>query len=195
MWPDLATIRQATGGRAERPLFEQDLADWVDRLQLETYDGIEIAPRLPAVSGPPIFVIDEDLRIVDITASAAATIGWPAEDLVGQVGREISLGGSRTAAANRGRRSSQRAVCPARASYLVPDTGAVFLRYHRRARTCRSPAATRCSSTAGTSRRRPQDDLAERWRKPFPPEVRRLRRRSQATSRRRIPSASPQSAS
>jgi PAS domain-containing protein len=127
VWPDRATIRQATGGGAERPLFEQDLADWVGRLHLETYDGIEIAPRLPAVSGPPIFVIDEDLRIVDITGGAAATIGWPAEDLVGTSLPDITLAdpGTRGEPWERllqhGRVSGER-------SFLVPDAGAVFLR-------------------------------------------------------------------
>jgi len=128
VWPDLATIRRATGGRPERPLFEQDLADWVDRLQLETYDGIEIAPRLPAASGPPIYVIDEHLRIVDITASAAATIGWPAEDLVGKSVREISLTDPQTAAAAWEALIDQ-GVSAGETSYLVPDSGAVFLRY------------------------------------------------------------------
>jgi PAS domain-containing protein len=128
VWPDLATIRRATGGRPERPLFEQDLADWLDRIHLETYDGIEIAPRLPAVSGPPIYVIDEQLRIVDITASAAATIGWPAEELVGKSVRDISLMDEHAAAAawerflDEGRSSGET-------SYLVPDSGAVYLRY------------------------------------------------------------------
>jgi PAS domain-containing protein len=128
VWPDRATIRRATAGRPERPLFEQDLADWRDRLQLETYDGIEIAPRLPAASGPPIYVIDDDLRIVDITASAAATIGWPAEDLVGKSLLDITLVDPDTdlapwnALLHDGRASGE-------ASYLVPDAGAVFLRY------------------------------------------------------------------
>ena len=49
------------------------------------YDGIEIAPRLPWRQGPPLFIFDDDLRIVDLTASAAATLGWEAEDLVGVV--------------------------------------------------------------------------------------------------------------
>jgi PAS domain-containing protein len=128
VWPDLGTIRRATGGRPERPLFEQDLADWVDRIHLETYDGIEIAPRLPAVSGPPIYVIDEHLRIVDITASAAATIGWPAEDLVGKSVREISLTDSATAA-EAWETLIHQGVTAGETSYLVPDSGAVFLRY------------------------------------------------------------------
>ena len=128
VWPDLATIRRATGGRPERPLFEQDLAGWVDRIDLETYDGIEIAPRLPAASGPPIYVVDEHLRIVDITASAAATMGWPAHDLVGRSVTDISRDDpARTSAVwetlrDQGHVSGETA-------YLVPDSGAVFLRY------------------------------------------------------------------
>ena len=128
VWPDLGTLRKATGGRPERPLFERDLADWLDRFHLETYDGIEIAPRLPAVSGPPIYVLDEHLRIVDITASAAATIGWPAEDLVGKSVRDISLVDERAAAVaweeflHEGRSAGET-------SYLVPDSGTVFIRY------------------------------------------------------------------
>ncbi|MFL5686359.1 MAG: hypothetical protein ACJ77D_09940 [Chloroflexota bacterium] len=128
VWPDLRTIRSATGGRPERPLFEQDLADWVGRLHLETYDGIEIAPRLPAVSGPPIYVIDEHLRIVDITASAAATIGRPAEDLVGKSVPEISLAEPATASAA-WEALIQQGLTSGETSYLVPDSGAVFLRY------------------------------------------------------------------
>jgi PAS domain-containing protein len=128
VWPDLATIRRATKGRAERPLFESDLADWSDRTNLETFDGIEIAPRLPASSGPPIYVIDEELRIVDITAAAAAAIGWPAEDLVGRSVLEISLADPEIAEEpwqtliERGRVSGE-------GPWLVPDSGAVFIRY------------------------------------------------------------------
>lgn len=128
VWPDLATIRRARDGLPERPLFEQDLTDWVDRIGLETYDGIEIAPRLPASSGPPIFLIDEQLRIVDITASAAATIGRRADDLVGRSVLDISLDDPETTVAawqtvlDRGHASGDT-------SYLVPDSGAVFLRF------------------------------------------------------------------
>ena len=128
VWPDRATIRQATGGRPERPLFEHDLTDWRDRLHLETYDGIEIAPRLPAASGPPILVIDEELRIVDITARAAATIGWPAEDLVGKSLLDISL----EPPAERPLRWEQllhQGSVTGEGSWLVPDAGAVFVRY------------------------------------------------------------------
>ena len=128
VWPDRATIRRATRGRPERPLFEQDLVDWLDRAHLETYDGIEIAPRLPAASGPPIYIIDEELRIVDITAAAAATIGWPADELVGRSVLDISLaepdvrGAPWQTLLEEGRVSGE-------GPWLVPDAGAVFIRY------------------------------------------------------------------
>ncbi len=128
VWPDRATIRRATGGRPERPLYAQDLADWSDRIHLETYDGIEIAPRLPVATGPPIYVIDEDLRIVDITAAAAAAIGWAAEDLVGKSVLDFTLGDRATreepwlALLQEGRVTGE-------GPWLVPDSGAVFIRF------------------------------------------------------------------
>jgi PAS domain-containing protein len=128
VWPDLATIRRATQGRAERPLFESDLADWSDRTHLETFDGIEIAPRLPAASGPPIYIIDEELRIVDITAAAAAAIGWPAEDLVGRSVLEISLADPEIRAVP-WQTLIDRGLVIGEGPWLVPDSGAVFIRY------------------------------------------------------------------
>jgi PAS domain-containing protein len=128
VWPDRATIRKATGGRPERPLFAQDLADWADRVNVETYDGIEIAPRLPAASGPPIYVIDEDLRIVDITAAAAATIGWATEDLVGKSVLDISLA-DEDLRAEPWEELLQHGHVTGEGPWLVPDAGAVFIRY------------------------------------------------------------------
>jgi hypothetical protein len=84
VWPDRATIRAATRGDPERPLFSQELEGWLDRFQLEMYDGIEIAPRLPAGSGPPLLILDEERRVVDVTATAAATLGMATIDLVGR---------------------------------------------------------------------------------------------------------------
>ncbi len=128
VWPDRATIRRATGGRPERPLYAQDLADWSDQIHLETYDGIEIAPRLPAASGPPIYVIDEDLRIVDITAAAAAAIGWAAEDLVGKSVLELSLGDP-DASAEVWQTLLQEGRVSGEGPWLVPDSGAVFIHF------------------------------------------------------------------
>jgi PAS domain-containing protein len=128
VWPDRATIRRATGGRPERPLYAQDLADWSDQIHLETYDGIEIAPKLPAASGPPIYVIDEDLRIVDITAAAAAAIGWAAEDLVGKCVLDISLADPDTRE-EPWHTLLQEGQVNGEGPWLVPDSGAVFIRF------------------------------------------------------------------
>jgi PAS domain-containing protein len=128
VWPDRATIRRATRGRPERPLFESDLADWIDRTHLETFDGIEIAPRLPSASGPPIYIIDENLRIVDVTASAAAAIGWPLEDLVGRSVMDIALDEPEVQA-DPWRSLIEEGTVSGEARWLVPDVGAVFIRY------------------------------------------------------------------
>jgi PAS domain-containing protein len=128
VWPDRATIRRATGGRPERPLFEVDLADWADNLHLEAYDGVEIAPRLASVSGPPIYVIDEDLRIVDITSAAAAAMGWPAEELVGRSVLEMSSADTEVRA-EPWETLIQAGRVAAEGPWLVPDSGAVFIRF------------------------------------------------------------------
>ena len=128
VWPDRATLEAATGGGPERPLFEQDLADWSDRLHLETYDGIEIAPRLPAASGPPIFILDDQLRIVDVTASAAAALGREPDDLVGRSLRDLSRTDPEEFARNVGSLRHHGRVA-GEAKWHVPDSGEVFLRY------------------------------------------------------------------
>ena len=128
VWPDRATIHAATGGGPERPLFEESLAAWADTLHLETYDGIEIAPLLPAAVGPPIFLMDDDLRIVDVTAAAAAAMGREATDLVGRSLRELSRTDPETFERDREllRRSGSAA---GEVTWHVPDAGEVFLRY------------------------------------------------------------------
>lgn len=131
VWPDAATLQAATGGGPERPLFEQELSHWSDRLQLETYDGIEIAPRLPAASGPPIFIVDDQLRIVDVTASAAATLGREPDDLVGRSLQELSRTDPEEFARNTDALRRQGAVL-GEAKWHVPESGEVFLRYAAR---------------------------------------------------------------
>jgi hypothetical protein len=90
VWPDRATLRAATQGAPNDPLFPEDLARWLDRVNIERFDGIEIAPRLPTGTGPPLVIFDDNLTIVDITATAAAILGMPAEDMVGQRLDELS---------------------------------------------------------------------------------------------------------
>jgi len=128
VWPDRATIRIATGGGPERPLFEQELSSWADTLHLETYDGIEIAPRLPTASGPPILILDDDLRIVDVTASAAAAVGREAIDLVGRTLPEVSRTEAGLFARNVEAFRRGGAVA-GEATWHVPESGEVFIRY------------------------------------------------------------------
>ena len=128
VWPDRATIRAATGGGPERPLFEKELSHWSDTVRLETYDGIEIAPRLPAASGPPILVIDDDLRIVDVTASAAAAVGWEPIDLVGKTIHELTRTAPAVFAQNV-RNLRTVGFAEGEAKWYVPEAGEVFLRY------------------------------------------------------------------
>jgi PAS domain-containing protein len=128
VWPDRSTIRAATGGGPERPLFAQELSHWADTLHLETYDGIEIAPRLPAASGPPIFVMDDDLRIVDVTATAAAALGREAVDLVGRTLGELTPADPDAFARTREALLLHGSV-ESEVTWHVPDAGEVFLRY------------------------------------------------------------------
>ena len=128
LWPDATTPGSATGRRLDAPLYEEDLADWHGRLELKAYDGIEIAPRLPDRSGPAIFVLDGDLRIVDITPSAAATLGWPSEELVGRPIAEVS----RTSPESRAalwRTFMEQGTLEGESAWLVPPVGDVIVRY------------------------------------------------------------------
>jgi PAS domain-containing protein len=128
VWPDEETLQAATGGGPERPLFEQELSHWSDRLQLETYDGIEIAPRLPAASGPPIFILDDQLRIVDVTATAAAALGREPDDLVGRSLQDLSRTDPEEFARNVDSLRHHGSVA-GEAKWHVPESGEVFLRY------------------------------------------------------------------
>ena len=128
VWPDRATIRKATGGGPERVLFEEELADWAAGMRLETYDGIEIAPRLPAASGPPVFVLDDDMRIVDVTATAAASLGWPSAELVGRTLPELSRTDPVVFKRNWTQLIAEGEVA-GEGRWHVPEAGMVFLRF------------------------------------------------------------------
>lgn len=128
VWPDRATIDAASGGHPERPMFAPEMTEWEGRIHLEMYDGIELAPRLPAASGPPILILDESLRIVDITSAAAAILGMPAMDLVGRGVDELTIGGSDP---DRPPWDALLATgeMAAESAWAVPDIGVVILRF------------------------------------------------------------------
>ncbi len=131
MWPDRDSIRAATGGRPETPLFAEELAEWQDTLSLELFDGVEIVPKLPVASGPPMFVLDGDWRIVDVTPTAAALLGLPAADLVGQRAAALVDDGH-VAGADWATTLLGDGVASGTAAWQVPDVGEVLIRYTAR---------------------------------------------------------------
>jgi PAS domain-containing protein len=83
VWSDAAAVEGATEGRVDRPAFAPELEPWVESVAIDTYQAMEIAPRLPMASGPPILVIDGSRRIVDLTPAAAAVLGQTQDEAVG----------------------------------------------------------------------------------------------------------------
>jgi len=127
IWPDREATAAASSGRPDAPLYADELQPWADRLRVETYDGIEVAPRLPVASGPSLFIFDDDLRIVDLTPNAAATLGWAAEDLVGTSIRDLTTTDPLKIASSMADLHAT-GVMTAQASWHVPDAGRVFIR-------------------------------------------------------------------
>jgi PAS domain-containing protein len=127
VWPDRTTVGEL-GGAWEQPMFQSEIAHWADRMRFDTFDGIEIAPRLPDLSGPPLFVMDGELRIVDVTATAAATLGWTSVDLVGQSVPIISRTDPTVFERNR-RQLVEQGWVVGEGSWVVPEAGEVFVRY------------------------------------------------------------------
>jgi len=129
VWPDRATIRAATGGRPDRPVFAEELAEWRDRLEIDAFDGIEVTPRLPTVSGPPLLILDEQLRIVDLTAAAAAMLGLPTADLVGQRADVLFRPADDPSAAEAWPSLFAEGALAGEAAWEVPEIGSVLVRY------------------------------------------------------------------
>ena len=129
VWPDRATIRAASGGRPDRPVFADELAEWIDAIDVDAFEGIEVAPRLPAASGPPLLILDEDLRIVDLTATAAAMLGLPTADLVGHRAGDLFRGADGAATAEAWPTLFADGTLEGEATWDVPDVGSVLVRY------------------------------------------------------------------
>ena len=127
LWPDRTTLDAAAAG-GTTIVDPGDLEEWADRISIEELDAIEMTPRLPQPSGPPIFILDADLRIVDITAAAAAVIGMPADDAVGRSVAELSY---RPKAEQAGTFETLLAegFVEGETAWRIPDVGAVRLRF------------------------------------------------------------------
>lgn len=131
VWPDRAALRAATGGRPGGPLHPIELAPWRDRMSIELFDGTEITPRLPEHSGPPLLVVDERLRIVDVTATAAALLGMAPEDLVGAAVDKLSEAGGVDGATGWHTLLADGAVA-GETRWAVPSIGGVVIRFAAR---------------------------------------------------------------
>jgi PAS domain-containing protein len=83
VWTDLAAIENATQGRIDRPAFATELEPWIESVTIDTYQAMEIAPKLPMGSGPSIVVVDGSHRIVDLTPAAAAVLGQTQDEAIG----------------------------------------------------------------------------------------------------------------
>lgn len=127
VWPDLAAVSTDGAGDPSGPLFSEELRSWGDGIQVEIYDGVEVAPQLASVTGPSLLVIDDELRIVDVTAGAAATLGWAAAELIGQRVPDLSATDSELFEANIARLMRDGRV-EAEARWHVPEVGRVFMR-------------------------------------------------------------------
>jgi PAS domain-containing protein len=85
LWRDDAAVAEATSGDPSRPAFADEIAPWIESVAVTPYRAIEVAPHLPMASGPPIAILDDQGRVVDLTPSAAATLGRTQADAVGML--------------------------------------------------------------------------------------------------------------
>ena len=132
VWP--ADIADAD--RSERA----GLADWEGRSSTETYVGVEIAPRIPDPKGPPLLILDDSFHIADLTPTAAAMLGLPSEEMVGDDAVQRSAVDPMFGAAAWGRLRSTGSLV-GRTAWAVPD-GARSSSASSPAATARSPGGT-----------------------------------------------------
>ncbi|MFL5675684.1 MAG: hypothetical protein ACJ779_11805 [Chloroflexota bacterium] len=92
LWRDQAAIDEATRGELDRPAFADEIEPWIESATVTPYRAIEIAPHLPMGSGPPILVLDDDGRVVDLTPAAAASLGRTQGEAVGLTIFEVTGG-------------------------------------------------------------------------------------------------------
>jgi len=132
VWIDRTSIEVATLGRPDTPVFVDELEPWVDSSSIDTYDALEIAPRLPMSSGPPILVLDGSRRVVDLTPSAAAALGRTQDEALGMLVEDIAAPGDQDGALHWSRllhdvRAEDQAA--GESAWVVPSGGHVMIRW------------------------------------------------------------------
>jgi PAS domain-containing protein len=131
VWVDRAAIEIATGGRMDRSASPDEIDPWIETLTVETFDALEIAPRLPLASGPPILVLDESRRVVDLTPSGAAAIGRTQDEAIGWYVEDLAAPDNRLAG-EQWRRWLEEAEATGETAWAVPSGGHVMVRWHLR---------------------------------------------------------------
>lgn len=135
VWSDDAAIETATAGQPDRPAYPAELEPWIKTVSIETYRALEIAPRLPMASGPPIIVLDEARRVVDLTPAAAAALGRTQDETVGMLAEELAAHGDPEASGRWARLLSGEVVDGDRTgetAWAVPLGGVVMIRWRLR---------------------------------------------------------------
>ena len=134
IWRDHDAIAEVTEGRPGNPAFVDRIRAFMGPVDVDTYEAMEIAPRLPLASGPPILVLDATGRIVDVTPSGAAALGRTQDEAVGLRLDELAGNGDanrRTWAAVLGDPAGADTAF-GEAAWTVPSGGDVFLRWYLR---------------------------------------------------------------
>lgn len=133
IWRDDEAIAAVTEGQLSQPAFVDRIRAFMGRVEVDTYEAMEIAPRLPLASGPPILVLDATGRIVDVTPSGAAALGRTQDEAVGLRLDELADGDAnrKTWAAVLGDPAGADTAF-GEAAWTVPSGGHVFLRWYLR---------------------------------------------------------------
>lgn len=132
VWIHRTAIELATLGHPDRSVFPDEIDPLVESSSVEMYDALEIAPRLPLSSGPPILILDGSRRVVDITPSAAAMLGRTQHEALGMLVEDIAASGDRDGAFLWSRllhdvREDVQAA--GEAAWVVPSGGHVMIRW------------------------------------------------------------------
>jgi PAS domain-containing protein len=138
VWRDHAAIDAATGGDPSKTAFAEIIDPLVDSITIETYEALEIAPRLPLAAGPPILVLDDQRRIVDLTPSAAATLGRTQDEAVGMTLDELTVPESQETPLDWGSvlgESGEGRMEAGESAWTVPSGGDVLVRWRLRRHT------------------------------------------------------------
>jgi PAS domain-containing protein len=137
VWRDHAAIDAATGGDPSKSAFAEIIDPLVDSITIETYEALEIAPRLPLAAGPPILVLDDGRRIVDLTPSAAATLGRTQDEVVGLTLDELTVPESQEAPVHWDSVLAASGEGPeaGESAWTVPSGGDVLVRWRLRRNT------------------------------------------------------------